>query len=239
MKTYTQAELELSDGANGVDTLVAVDGKVYDISDSKKWISGKHMNRHSAGRDLSTDITAAPHGKEVLKRFEIVGAYQKGEGQPTSGLKGKIDAWLEKHPFFRRHPHPAVVHAPIGLMVTLPLFEVAALVTGSTATEWAAYLCLILGLLSLPAAMVTGYFTWWINYDWKDSPTIRRKRRLAWTALPVALFAAIWRALLIGDPTVWSDPRVTIYCAITLALGFVVSWIGFLGGTLTFPYEKH
>ena len=239
MKTYTQNELAPADGADGAETLVAVDGKVYDISDSKKWIHGKHMNRHTAGKDMSTEILAAPHGTEVLERFEIVGAYQKERPEQVPGLRGKIDAWLEKHPILRRHPHPAVVHVPIGLIVALPLFEVAALVTGSTATEWAAYLCLILGLVSLPAAIATGYFTWWINYDCKDAPTIRWKRRLAWTALPVGLFAVIWRASLISDPIVRSDPRVIIYCAMTLALGFIVSLIGFLGGSLTFPYEKH
>jgi predicted heme/steroid binding protein/uncharacterized membrane protein len=238
MKTYSQDELAVANGKDGAGTLVAVDGTVYDISDSKKWIHGKHMNRHTAGKDMSAEIIAAPHGKEVLKRFEIVGLYQKEPPEQIPGLKGKVDAWLDEHPILRRHPHPAVVHVPIGLMVTLPLFEVAALVTGSTATEWAAYLCLILGLVSLPAAMATGYLTWWINYDWKDASTIRWKRRLAWTALPVALIAVIWRALLISDPIVWSDTRVMIYCAITLALGCLVPLIGFLGGTLTFPYEK-
>jgi predicted heme/steroid binding protein/uncharacterized membrane protein len=239
MKTYTQEDLAQADGKNGAGTLVAVDGKVYDISESQKWIHGKHMNRHSAGRDLSADISAAPHGMEVLESFEIVGVYQKDRREPIPGLKGTIDAWLEKHPFFRRHPHPAVVHVPIGLMVALPLFELAALVTGSVATEWAAYLCLILGLFSLPAAMATGYFTWWINYDWKDSPTICWKRRLAWTALPMALFATIWRIWIISDGIMWGDPRVMIYCVITLGLGFIVPLMGFLGGTLIFPYEKH
>lgn len=239
MKKYGEDELGLADGTNDSGTLVAVDGKVYDISGSKKWIHGKHMNRHRAGRDLSEDISAAPHGAEVLGRFEIVGIYQKERPQRIPGLKGTIEAWLEKHPFFRRHPHPAVVHVPIGLIVALPIFEMAALVTGSAATEWAAYLCLILGLFSLPAAMATGHFTWWINYDWKDSPTIRWKRRLAWIALIVGLVAVTWRTLLISDPIMWSDPRVMIYCAIALALGFIVTWIGFLGGTLTFPYEKY
>jgi predicted heme/steroid binding protein/uncharacterized membrane protein len=239
MRVYSEDELGLANGANGSATLVAVEGKVYDISDSKKWTNGKHMNRHRAGKDLSADIVAAPHGTEVLERFEIVGDYEKGRSERVPGLQGRVDSWLDSHPFFRRHPHPAVVHAPIGLMMALPLFELAGLITGSTATEWAAYLCLILGLVSLPAAMATGYFTWWMNYDCRDSPTIRWKRRLAWTALPLALFAAVWRGLLISDPIVWDDPPVMIYCVITLALGCLVPLIGFLGGTLTFPYEKH
>ena len=196
------------------------------------------MNRHSAGKDLSAEILAAPHDTAVLERFEIVGSYEEAPTEPIIGIKGEVDAWLQNHPFFRRHPHPAVVHVPIGLMVALPVFEIAALATGSTATEWAAYLCLILGLVALPGAIATGYFTWWINYDWKDSPIISRKRRLAWTAIVLALFAVIWRFLLVKDPVMWTDLPVMIYCGTTLALGSIVPWIGFLGGTLTFPYEK-
>jgi predicted heme/steroid binding protein/uncharacterized membrane protein len=238
MRNFSPDELAQADGTNDAATLVAVNGKVYDVSASKKWILGKHMNRHSAGTDLSAEILAAPHDTQVLERFKIVGAYEQAPREPIIGLKGKIDAWLQDHPFFRRHPHPAVVHVPIGLMMALPVFQLAALATKSAATEWAAYLCLILGLVALPAAMVTGYFTWWINYDWKDSPTIRRKRCLAWAALVLALFAVIWRVLLVKDPIIWTDPHVMIYSGTALALGFIVPWIGFLGGTLTFPYEK-
>jgi len=238
MKHFSPDELAQADGTHDSATFVAVNGKVYDISASKKWIGGKHMNRHSAGKDLSAEILAAPHDREVLERFEIVGSYEQTRTEPTIGIKGKVDAWLQNHPFFRRHPHPAVVHVPIGLMVALPVFEIAALVTRSTATEWAAYLCLILGLVALPGAIATGYFTWLINYDWKDSPTICRKRRLAWTAIVLALFAVIWRFFLVKDPVMWTDPPVMIYCGTTFALGLIVPWIGFLGGTLTFPYEK-
>jgi predicted heme/steroid binding protein/uncharacterized membrane protein len=238
MKNFSPEELAQADGTHDSPTLVAINGKVYDVSTSRKWIGGKHMNRHSAGKDLSSEILAAPHDTAVLERFEIVGSYEEAPTEPIIGIKGEVDAWLQNHPFFRRHPHPAVVHVPIGLMVALPVFEIAALATGSTATEWAAYLCLILGLVALPGAIATGYFTWWINYDWKDSPIIYRKRRLALTAIVLALFAVIWRFLLVKDPVMWTDLPVMIYCGTTLALGSIVSWIGFLGGTLTFPYEK-
>ena len=239
MRVYGKDALARANGENDMGTLVAVEGKVYDVSKSKRWVRGKHMNRHTAGQDLSAAIGAAPHGLEVLENLEAVGVYQRDRAEPAIGLKGKIDAWLEKHPFFRRHPHPAVVHVPIGLMIALPVFEVAGLLTGSPATEWAAYLCLILGLVSLPSAIGTGYFTWWINYDAKDSSTILWKRRLAWTALVIALVAVTWRPFVLEDPLAFSDPHVMIYCAATIALGPIVTCIGFLGGTLTFPYEKH
>ncbi len=241
MKNFLPAELAEANGATDSVTLVAVDGRVYDLSTSKKWVHGKHMNRHSAGKDLTSEITAAPHGKEVLERFPMIGEYQKSKPEAITGvpgIRGSIENWLQKHPFFRRHPHPAVVHIPIGLMITFPVFELAAFITRSAATEWSAYLCLIIGLISLPAAIVSGYFTWWINYDCKDSWIIRRKRRLAWFAFILALIATGWRSFFIDDPIMYSDLRVISYFLVTLALGVIITWIGFLGGKLTFPYEK-
>jgi predicted heme/steroid binding protein/uncharacterized membrane protein len=238
MKVYTSEELSQVDGTSSSAILVAVNGKVYDVSESKKWSRGRHMNRHQAGRDLSTDITAAPHGLDVLERFNVVGTYEASRKSPDAGLKATISSWLDRHPFFRRHPHPAVVHLPVGVSAALILFEVAALLTASPATEWAAVLCLIVTVLSLPAAMITGYFTWWMNYDAISSRTIRWKRRLAWIALAVGLFATIWRGTGLENPVQITDLHVMIYAAAVLALTVMVAVIGFLGGTLTFPYEK-
>lgn len=238
MKAYTSEELSKAGGTDGSTILVAVNGKVYDISNSKKWVRGRHMNRHQAGKDLSADINAAPHGLEVLDRFDVVGTYEEREEYPRKGLKAAINSWLDAHPFFRRHPHPAVVHLPIGVSAALILFECAALLTGSPATEWAALLCLIVAVLSLPPAMITGYFTWWMNYDAIASRTILRKRRLAWMALALGLCAVVWRGMLSENPVELTDFRVIIYLAAVLSFSVVVAVIGFLGGTLTFPYEK-
>jgi len=225
------------DGQEGKPTLVAVNGKVYDLSKSKRWAGGTHMKRHRAGLDLSEEIKAAPHGLDVLDRFELVGTLASPKEEPREGLKGTIDGWLDLHPFFRRHPHPAVVHFPVGLLTVAPLFELIALVTQSPKTEWAAYCCVIVGLLSIPAAMATGYFTWWMNYDAMGSPIIRKKRCLAWTALLVVLVAFLVRTFLVVDPLNLSDVRVVIYILTMLLLTAVVSAVGFLGGKLTFPYE--
>lgn len=238
MKVYTAEELSRVDGTDGSTVLVVVNGKVYDVSHSKKWGRGRHMNRHQAWRDLSADINAAPHGLEVLERFEVVGTYEVTRKHSGEGLKATISSWLDRHPLFRRHPHPAVVHLPIGVSAALILFEAAALLTVSPATEWAALLCLIVAVVSLPAAMITGYFTWWMNYDAIASPTILRKRRLAWIALVLGLSAVIWRGMLLENPVQLTDFRVVIYAAAVLALSVIVAIIGFLGGTLTFPYEK-
>jgi len=129
-----------------------------------------------------------------------------------------------------------VVHIPIGLAVAMPVFEVFGLVAGSEFTEWAAYCCLILVLLSLPAAMATGYFTWWVNYDCARFGTVNWKRGLAWVALALALAAVLLRAFIFNPLTI-RDPVVLIYFVIVLILATILGIVGFLGGKLTFPYE--
>jgi predicted heme/steroid binding protein/uncharacterized membrane protein len=239
VKSYTAEELAQSNGEDGKSTLVAVEGKVYDVSASKRWVRGEHMKRHRAGIDLTNDIKAAPHGLDVLERFESVGIYEKERKEPAAGLKGRIELWLDRHPFFRRHPHPAVVHIPVGLMTVVPLFELGGLATKSSCTEWAALSCVILGWLSIPAAMMTGYFTWWMNYDASDSPIIRMKRRLAWVAVALGAFAIALRLFVLVDPLETRNIYVIVYIVSLVTLTVIVSCIGFLGGKLTFPYEAN
>ncbi|MBI4965704.1 MAG: cytochrome b5 [Desulfomonile tiedjei] len=239
MKDYYPEQLAEQNGEGGKPALVAVNDKVYDVSGSKRWIRGSHMKRHQAGQDLTNEIQGAPHGLEVFERVLLVGNYVHRAEEPSAGLKGRIEAWLDRRPFFRRHPHPAVVHYPVGMLSAAPVFYVLALATGSSRTEWVAYCCLLVGLLTIPAAMVTGYFTWWINYDLVDSPIILMKRRLAWIALFVAPISFCVRTFLVVDPLRIGDSFVMFYLAATFILAGLATYIGFLGGKLTFPYSHN
>ena len=71
-KTFTLEELKKYDGQNGNPAYVAVDGKVYDVTNVKSWAGGKHKG-YKAGTDLSKAIKAAPHGLSVLNGLPIVG----------------------------------------------------------------------------------------------------------------------------------------------------------------------
>ncbi len=239
MKVYTSDKLAECNGKNGRVTLVAVDGKVYDVSTSKRWGDGNHMKRHSAGGNLSIDINSAPHGREVLERFEVVGVFDEVLSETPPGTRGKVETWLNKQPFFRRHPHPAIVHVPVGLMVVLPIFEIAGLAFQSARTEWAAFCCLLVAILAIPAAIATGYFTWWINYEARDFPTVRRKRQLAWVSLILGIFVVLLRLAVIVDPLNIQQPYVIAYLVGIFTLAALVGYVGFLGGKLTFPYESH
>jgi predicted heme/steroid binding protein/uncharacterized membrane protein len=237
LKVFTSEDLAQRSGGAGGEALVAADGRVYDVSKSAKWPNGVHMRRHKAGADLTADLQGAPHGPEVLERIPQVGVFEAKAATPVPGFRGEVDEWLNRHPFFRRHPHPAVVHFPVALFTILPLLQVCSLVTRSAYTEWAAFCCLLIGALALPAAIATGYFTWWINYERRDSRIIFAKRKLAWLALVIAIALVVIRIASAPNPLETHSGAVIAYTALTVAAGIVVSCIGYLGGRLTFPYE--
>ncbi|MGB9597436.1 MAG: cytochrome b5 domain-containing protein [Candidatus Poribacteria bacterium] len=73
MIKITKTELLKYNGKNGNSAYIAYKGKIYDVSDSFLWKSGKHQVFHQAGEDLTEAIADAPHGEEMLERFPIVG----------------------------------------------------------------------------------------------------------------------------------------------------------------------
>lgn len=73
MKVFTLAELSTYNGSNGMPAYVAVDGVVYDLTNSNAWKNGKH-NGFTAGRDLSDEIKEiSPHGVKNLEGIPVVG----------------------------------------------------------------------------------------------------------------------------------------------------------------------
>ncbi|MDF1525003.1 MAG: cytochrome b5 domain-containing protein [bacterium] len=74
---FTPEELEDYDGVGDSKTLIAAMDKVYDVSPSPMWKGGVHARRHKAGQDLTEYLDGAPHGPEVLDRYEKVGEFVK------------------------------------------------------------------------------------------------------------------------------------------------------------------
>jgi predicted heme/steroid binding protein len=69
----TLDELSQYTGENGMRAYVAVDGVVYDVTDSRAWREGKH-NGFQAGRDLTREIKeVSPHGPMKLENVPAVG----------------------------------------------------------------------------------------------------------------------------------------------------------------------
>lgn len=68
----TEEELARFDGRDGRQAFVAVNGKVYDFTDSPLWRHGDHEGRHQAGCDLSEALRSAPHVRAVIERYPVV-----------------------------------------------------------------------------------------------------------------------------------------------------------------------
>lgn len=71
-KTYTVEELATFDGQNGNPAYIAIEGVVYDVSLVPQWVGGAHSG-FTAGKDLTENMEAAPHGFTKLIGLKEVG----------------------------------------------------------------------------------------------------------------------------------------------------------------------
>ena len=151
MKEFTSEELLSFNGKDGNPVYIAFEGKVYDVSKSPLWSSGLHMKRHPSGKDLSGEISAAPHGPEVLERYPQVGILKKGPPEELKHLPPILQNLIQQFPMARRHPHPMIVHFPIAFLMGASLFILLHLLFQNPSFEIASFYLLDLGshLLSL------------------------------------------------------------------------------------------
>jgi predicted heme/steroid binding protein/uncharacterized membrane protein len=236
MKEFDSAELRQFDGKEDRPAYVAYDGKVYDVSQSKRWKGGFHMNRHHAGKDLTADIQAAPHKPDVLERVSQVGTLKKDK-ETDRQLPQALSRFLEKAPFFRRHPHPMTIHFPIVFTFSTLAFTSLYLLTDLKNFEVTAFYCLGAAVCFTPLAMLTGFYTWWVNYGARPIQPVRKKQRLSFLLffLETGLFLWRWQQPALLKTSNW---RSLLYVLLVLFAFFLVTMIGWFGASLTFPIEK-
>ena len=68
----TLEELKEFNGKNGKPAYIAVDGVIYDETESPLWKDGMH-NGFEAGQDLTEALKGAPHGAEKLENVVEIG----------------------------------------------------------------------------------------------------------------------------------------------------------------------
>src|SRR3972149_85951 len=153
MKEFTAEELTSFNGKDGKPVLIAFQGNVFDVTKSPLWAKGLHMNRHPSGKDLAGEISAAPHGTEVLERYPQVGILKKGAPEELKHLPPNLQNLIQRFPMVRRHPHPMIVHFPIAFLMGTALFVLLHLLFQNPSFEVVSFYLLILGAISSPFAM--------------------------------------------------------------------------------------
>jgi len=234
MKEFDSESLSTFNGKDGQPCYFAHGGRVIDVSGSRLWKTGVHMKRHQAGRDLTLDIKAAPHGPDVLDRYPHVGTF--AEETKRHDLPAPLETMLERLPFLRRHPHPMAVHFPMAFSIAPALFYSLYLITMVKSFETTALHCLGASILFLLPAVITGFLTWRINYQAKTMRAVRIEIRASFILLAVALGSFLLR---LQSPKGFAAAswEGVIYFLLLLALVPIVAVIGWHGGSLTFPVE--
>lgn len=236
MKEYDEETLSPCDGRDGRPCYIAYGDKVIDVSASKLWKTGTHMKRHSAGTDLTAAIGAAPHTTEVLDKYPQVGILKRKAAEPF--LPAPLEALMERVPFLRRHPHPMVVHFPMVFSLAPMFFYLLYLLTGERSFEATALHCLAADILFIVPSIATGFLTWWVNYQAKPMKPVRLKIYASFVLLIAAVGAFLWR-ILCPEASAAAGPEAMIYFIALVLMAVLASVIGYFGGGLTFPAEKH
>ena len=227
----TSEELSSFNGKDGKPVHIAFQGKIYDVTKSPLWSKGLHMNRHPSGKDLTGEISAAPHGTEVLERYPQVGILKKGAPEELKHLPSMLQNFLQKFPTARRHPHPMIVHFPLAFLMASSLFVLLHLLFKNPSFETTSFYLLILGVIASPFAMATGVLTWWINYRLKLTLFVRRKIQFSILLLVLEIVLISWRS---SQSQVFNP----LYFVLVILLTPIVSLLGYYGGQMTFPVEK-
>ncbi len=238
MKEFDEKSLARYNGKDERQVYIAYKGKVYDVTESKMWKTGTHMNRHFAGKDLTDQLPAAPHGEEVFSKFKVVGTYK------NTSESERIPKWLsnliEKYPSLKRHPHPIFVHFPLAFMIGASLFALLYAVFGVSSFDTTVFDLMVAGVVFSVFAIISGFFTWYLNYMSKKMKAVTIKIIFSFVLDANAIILIWWRSV---DPHILINVRnfsfnSWIFFIMTLLLAFFSMIIGYYGGELVYPTNK-
>lgn len=232
MRQFSEEELQKYNGRDGMPAYIAYKGVVYDVTSSKFWKEGAHFKKHFAGCDLTAAMENAPHSDEVFANYPSVGQFVSPGPLTPENKKERYRLWYVKY-----HPHPAVVHFPIALHYFSAFTDVLFLLNPSREYETAVFLSFLIATVMGLFALVTGMFSWWINYNFSTSKPFVIK-------LIGALFTLIIGVIPLGQKLLNPDVAFSTgidgitYHAIIFITVISITIVGYYGGKITWGAKQ-
>ncbi len=230
-KTFTLEELKQFDGKDGRPAYFACQGLVYNATDSKLWRKGTHVRVHEAGTDLTADLGRAPHGLESVQRLPVVGTLEApvvAKEPPAAPKKDDSGPPFYAEFMYRMHSHPASVHFPIAFCVAASFLHFVALVIDCPTCETVAHWNLIMGLVTSPLPIFSGFVDWIYQFAGRPTSLFLAKIVLSVVFVVVGGLVLVLQYFGGGESTL-------IYHLLYLSFGPLVLALGFIGGRITFP----
>ncbi|UOD34016.1 cytochrome b5 [Deferribacteraceae bacterium V6Fe1] len=221
-------EVKKFNGKDSQPAYIIYKDKVYDVTNSRFWKNGVHMNRHKAGEDMTDFISMAPHGDDLLKRDNIKYVC---DVEPEEIIPDKKDNL--RRAYAKYHPHPVFIHYPMGILYFGAFMLLLYIITKNQSFELTAFYSLICGTLSIFPAAASGILSWWLNYEMTMTKIFRNKLILSAVLAVICVFLSITR-LLHPDITAFSG-LFTLYCLLYFISIPVLTLIAYNGGKITWP----
>ena len=231
---FSREELKRFNGKDDSKVYIAYGGKVYDATSSRYWKAGTHMKRHPSGTDLTEELKAAPHGPEVFERLPCIGTLKPEPDPSDERIPAFLQRLLERVPMLRRHPHPMTVHFPLAFTLVIPVFHILYLLSGNKDYEFTAFCMLCLSLIATPVTILTGFYTWWLNYQARLFLNIRVKIVTSISLFIFLIIGFLCRVLHPEMVTTRGDIW-TLYISLSFVYPVLVTILGWFGARMTFP----
>ena len=221
-------EVKKYNGKDGNPAYIIYRDKVYDVTDSRFWKNGVHMSRHRAGEDLTDFISMAPHGEDLLSRDNIKYVCDVEKEKEVDDPKEKLRKLYSKY-----HPHPVFIHYPMGILYFGAFMLLLYLITGNVSFEISSFYALICGTLSVFPAVLSGFISWWLNYDMTTTKIFKNKIIFSIVLMILTVAACIMR--LISSGLVLNGTYLLVYTTLYFISIPVLTFIAYNGGKITWP----
>jgi predicted heme/steroid binding protein/uncharacterized membrane protein len=227
MQQFTEEELRKYNGQDGMPAYIAYKGQVYDVSASKFWQNGSHFKKHFAGCDLTSEMANAPHSDEVFENYPCVGQFLTPSLIVPETKKERYRRWYAAY-----HPHPMVIHFPIALHYFSAAADILFLANPSAEYESAVFLSFLIATLMGFVALITGVFSWWVNYDFSTSKPFVIKLIGALFTLIIGVVPLIQKLLNPDVPFSTGVDGITYHAVIFITV-ISITIVGYYGGKIT------